>query len=272
MKHNRPVLTKWAYRVSRALIVVLWLAHDTGCLLSDATLKDQDSDSVPGRADAGPKQSTSADTSADTGAASSSNSPPAVHGADTSSDTGVASNNNGPPAAHGADTSTDAGVATNSNRPPPVNGADASSDTGVASSSNSPPAVHGADASTDTGVASSSNPPEPATATGGGSVDTPWCKIKAVVDKYCVGCHDADGTGGSPMPLLSYEDLVADAVITEGKKVYEVVGTRVHDTKMPMPPKAKLTAAELTIIDDFVAAKAPKGNNPTCEGGEDKGR
>ena len=209
MKHNRPVLTKWAYRVSRALIVVLWLAHDTGCLLSDATLKDQDSDSVPGRADAGPKQSTSADTSADTGAASS---------------------------------------------------------------SNSPPAVHGADASTDTGVASSSNPPEPATATGGGSVDTPWCKIKAVVDKYCVGCHDADGTGGSPMPLLSYEDLVADAVITEGKKVYEVVGTRVHDTKMPMPPKAKLTAAELTIIDDFVAAKAPKGNNPTCEGGEDKGR
>ena len=88
------------------------------------------------------------------------------------------------------------------------------------------------------------------------------------MDKYCVSCHDAEGSSGSPMPLLTYEDMVADAVLTDGKKVYETVGTRVHDTKRPMPPKQKLTAAELAIIDEFVAAKAPEGDDPTCGGGD----
>jgi len=110
-----------------------------------------------------------------------------------------------------------------------------------------------------------------APATGGGSLDTPWCKTKAIVDKYCVSCHNAEGTGGSPMPLLSYEDMVADAPITDGKKVWEVVGTRAHDTKRPMPPKQKLTADELATLDAFVAAKAPEGDNPTCEGGDKAG-
>jgi hypothetical protein len=105
MKHNRPALQKWAYRLSRALIAVLWLAHDTGCLLPDVTLKDQDSGSIMQAPDAGRKQSTGADTSSDTGVASSSNSPPAVHGADTSTDAGAASNSNSPPAVNGADTS-----------------------------------------------------------------------------------------------------------------------------------------------------------------------
>jgi mono/diheme cytochrome c family protein len=84
------------------------------------------------------------------------------------------------------------------------------------------------------------------------------------MDKYCTVCHDADGTGGSPMPLLTYEDMVAPAVLTKGKKVYETVGTRVHDTKMPMPPTQKLSAAELATIDEFVTAKAPKGDDATC--------
>lgn len=48
MKHNSPVLRNWAFRVSRSLIVVLGLVHNTGCLLPDVTLRDQDgSTSLP---------------------------------------------------------------------------------------------------------------------------------------------------------------------------------------------------------------------------------
>jgi hypothetical protein len=92
MKQNRPVLRKWACRVSRSLSVVLWLTPATGCLLPDATLEGQDSGSTTRRPDAG----TSTGASSDTGVASNSNSPPAVNGADASTDTGVASNSNSP--------------------------------------------------------------------------------------------------------------------------------------------------------------------------------
>lgn len=110
-----------------------------------------------------------------------------------------------------------------------------------------------------------------APSTGGGAGAGSWCKVKAISEKYCVSCHDADGTGGSPMPLLTYDDFVAAAPITKGKKVYEVVGTRAHDAKRPMPPKQTLTKDELATLDAFVAAKAPEGDDPTCESGEKAG-
>jgi hypothetical protein len=101
-----------------------------------------------------------------------------------------------------------------------------------------------------------------------GSVNTLWCKAKPVVDKYCVACHNGKGGGGSPkeMPLLTAADFSAEAPISKGKKVYEAVATRTHDAADPMPPRAKLTTEELAALDAFVAAKAPAGDNPTCDG------
>jgi mono/diheme cytochrome c family protein len=101
----------------------------------------------------------------------------------------------------------------------------------------------------------------------GGSTDTLWCKAKVVLDKYCNSCHDGKGTGGAPMGLTTPEEFAAAAVVTKGKKVYEVVGTRIHDTKNPMPPKKMLTADEMADLDAFVAAKAPAGDNASCAGG-----
>jgi hypothetical protein len=89
-----------------------------------------------------------------------------------------------------------------------------------------------------------------------------WCEAKAILDKYCVSCHDGAGTG--PMPLLTVEDLQARAVLTPSKKVYEVIGTRIHDSKNPMPPQRKLTADELAKLDAFLAAKAPAGDAAPC--------
>jgi hypothetical protein len=108
--------------------------------------------------------------------------------------------------------------------------------------------------------------------TAGGGVDTPYCKVKAIVDKGCLGCHGSELAGGAPFKLVSYADLTAAHPSKPGKKVYERVGFRVHADKSQsegltvMPPGKPLPAADVAIIDQWVAAGAPQGENPTCAG------
>jgi hypothetical protein len=106
--------------------------------------------------------------------------------------------------------------------------------------------------------------------TGGGSVDTPWCKVKAILDKNCVACHTTPAAGGAPFPLTKYAELTAAHPTKAGKKIYERVGFRVHADKSQteqlgvMPPGKQLAAADIAAIDSWVAAGAPAGDNPTC--------
>jgi mono/diheme cytochrome c family protein len=95
--------------------------------------------------------------------------------------------------------------------------------------------------------------------------DDAFCKVLAVMETKCGECHSAELAYGAPMPLATYEDFTAAAPITKGKKVYEQVGARIHDTAKPMPPKdqPKLTAAEIALVDQWVAAKAPAPSG-TC--------
>jgi len=67
------------------------------------------------------------------------------------------------------------------------------------------------------------------------------------------------------MPLMTFADLQAPAKSNAAKKVFELVSTRIHDTKRPMPPpgNAKPEAAELAAIDAWVAASAPISTS-TC--------
>jgi hypothetical protein len=108
--------------------------------------------------------------------------------------------------------------------------------------------------------------------TGGGGADTPYCKVKAIVDKSCLGCHGATLAAGAPFKLVTYADLTAAHPTKPGKKVYERVGVRVHADQsqaenLPvMPPGSPLAAADVAIIDQWVAAGAPQGENPTCAG------
>jgi len=66
------------------------------------------------------------------------------------------------------------------------------------------------------------------------------------------------------MSLASYQDLMAPAPSDASKRVFQLVGTRVHDTKKPMPPQGSLTAAQLAGIDAWVAAGAPPAADATC--------
>jgi len=93
-----------------------------------------------------------------------------------------------------------------------------------------------------------------------------WCEVKAIMDKSCTGCHDGEGTGGSPMGLTKPADFAASAPISSGKKVSQAVSARIHDAARPMPPRGLLPAADLAKIDAWIAAGAPAGSDPTCAG------
>jgi hypothetical protein len=104
------------------------------------------------------------------------------------------------------------------------------------------------------------------TTSGGAATGLP-CDVDAVLTGHCQQCHSASPQFGAPMPLVTHADLMAPAKSDPSKKVYELVGTRTHDDKapMPQPPNARLGAADQKTIDDFVAAGAPS-STATCGG------
>ena len=98
------------------------------------------------------------------------------------------------------------------------------------------------------------------------------CDVDAVLAKNCRSCHAAPPQFGAPMPLLTLADLHADAKSNPGKKVFELVGSRIHDDAAPMPqaPNPRLTAAESATLDSWIAAGAPAGDaacNPAADAG-----
>lgn len=104
-----------------------------------------------------------------------------------------------------------------------------------------------------------------------GSGSGEWCKVKAVFDKYCTQCHDGEGTANTPMGLTSYADLTKDSTLFPGKKVYERVGVRMHDTTRPMPPQGEVSAADMALIDAWIAARAPGSSSEMCAPPPDAG-
>lgn len=103
--------------------------------------------------------------------------------------------------------------------------------------------------------------------TSGGANGGLPCDVDAVLANHCRSCHGSPTSFGAPMPLVTFADLHADAKLTSGKKVYEVVGARIHDDArpMPQPPNARLTAAETATLDGWIAAGAP-ASDAACGG------
>jgi hypothetical protein len=113
-----------------------------------------------------------------------------------------------------------------------------------------------------TGTAGGGGNSSPASA--GGGNDNQWCQVKAALDKHCTTCHDGKGSFGSPMGLTTYADLTKDSTIVAGKKIYERVGARMHDTMRPMPPQGEVPAADKALIDAWIAARAPGSASDMC--------
>ena len=79
----------------------------------------------------------------------------------------------------------------------------------------------------------------------------------------CKACHDGQGTAGSPMGLVTYEDYLAPSKSNPSMPVYKLVQTRMHDMKKPMPPTGMLPAADLAVLDSWVAGGAKNCGFPT---------
>jgi hypothetical protein len=122
-------------------------------------------------------------------------------------------------------------------------------------------------------VASSSD--EPGTESAGATASTGLpCAVADVFARNCKLCHGASPTFGAPMPLVTADNLHAPAVSNPAKKVYEMVGVRIHDPQRPMPPIQPLPAADMQTLDAWIAAGAPRSaatcqTTPTGDGGAD---
>jgi hypothetical protein len=98
----------------------------------------------------------------------------------------------------------------------------------------------------------------------GGVSATDWCDVKPIFDGHCTECHDGEGSAGAPMALTTYAALQAAAPVSTGKKVFQAVGVRIHDSEKPMPPTADLSAEQLETLDAWIAGGAKAGVDPTC--------
>jgi hypothetical protein len=93
------------------------------------------------------------------------------------------------------------------------------------------------------------------------------CEVASVVSKNCTLCHAASVRFGAPMPLMTLADFHADAILTKGKKVFEVTPERINatDIKRRMPPasSAAVVAPELAMFTTWLQGGA-KGVPNAC--------
>ncbi len=87
--------------------------------------------------------------------------------------------------------------------------------------------------------------------------------VARVLQSNCASCHAAAPRFGAPMPLVTYADTQRAAPSAPSRKVWELMGERVHDVARPMPP-TRLGAADTAVIDAWVAARAPACTGAAC--------
>jgi hypothetical protein len=92
-----------------------------------------------------------------------------------------------------------------------------------------------------------------------GSTPLP-CDVEVVLNGHCRSCHQSPPVNAAPMPLMTWEDTQRAAISDPSKKVYQLMETRIHDDRAPMPqlPNARLGTTDTATIDEWVAAGAPR--------------
>ncbi|HVW26202.1 MAG TPA: hypothetical protein VHC69_12585 [Polyangiaceae bacterium] len=80
----------------------------------------------------------------------------------------------------------------------------------------------------------------------------------ASIFTQCKACHDGNGTAGTPMGLVYWEDFHAPSPTNPSQQIYQILSARLHSTTpTPMPPQGQLDAATLATIDAWTQAGAP---------------
>jgi hypothetical protein len=97
------------------------------------------------------------------------------------------------------------------------------------------------------------------------------CPVEDVLARNCRRCHASPPAFGATMPLMNAEDLHAPSHSDATKPVFQSVGTRIHDAQRPMPPMGQLGPADMKVLDDWIAAGAPRSAATCTPTGTDGG-
>jgi hypothetical protein len=89
------------------------------------------------------------------------------------------------------------------------------------------------------------------------------CAVSQTLSKNCQTCHGATPKTGASAPLVTWDDLQKPL---NGNKVFELVKDRIHSEAAQMPPAGRLPAADIKVIDDWIAGGA-KSSTDTCDVG-----
>jgi mono/diheme cytochrome c family protein len=107
--------------------------------------------------------------------------------------------------------------------------------------------------------------------TGGGcSSDSLPADVQSLFETRCTACHGNPPIAGVPSSLTSYTALTAPSKTDPTKTVAQLTVIRMQSTSMPMPPAPlpRATTAEISTIEQWVAAGTPQIQ---CAGGTDGG-
>jgi len=85
------------------------------------------------------------------------------------------------------------------------------------------------------------------------------CDVQTFLVGRCQGCHAKQPVAGAPMALVTYADLTAKNPV--GVMVAERGLIRIENTsaRMPPPPAAVVTPAEIAMFRGWIAAGVPSG-------------
>ncbi len=100
------------------------------------------------------------------------------------------------------------------------------------------------------------NPPAP--------VDGVPCDVAGVLAKSCTSCHSG-ATPSAGVDLTTYAALMAPSPADPSSSIIQRSALRMNDAQAPMPATGQLPAADIAIIEQWIAAGTPNGSctNPT---------
>jgi hypothetical protein len=117
-------------------------------------------------------------------------------------------------------------------------------------------AVNGAGAGTGTGSPGGS----------GVSASGLPCDVQTFLGNRCQTCHGAVPAGGAPSTLVTYQNLTAPSKSDPTQTEAAMAVSRMLNTTLPMPPRpgTPATAADVAVLQTWIAAGYPMGS---CGGG-----
>lgn len=104
---------------------------------------------------------------------------------------------------------------------------------------------------------------------GGSGADDLPCELSDLFASRCQQCHGSEPQFGAPMPLVTRSDLLATA-LDGSLTVAEAALARMEaeDGRMPPPPNAAASAAELALLREWIDDGHPRRPaGQTCGGG-----